>query len=277
VVLFFLFALACKSMPPPRAESSLKAADKTDAMNRIQGNLALAAQNLAAAKGFGPSDTPGSVVILRVIPEGPGCPDGTTSHLISPDGMVFSMLFDQFYAELLTDPLEGEKTSSCLVSVEISYPKNLEMVILDAEAVGFYSLAGDPEVTSDVTASQASTYTLQNQAGVDGLPAGPFISTWQSPPNENSFSVPDQLFLQVPQDCTGYVKLKIDLNLKLTRQPQEELPKQYGYIAIDSHAGQFAPPASLNKDLYHAMFFGFKPSAVACPEEHRIFLPIIQK
>lgn len=282
-VLFLLFTVACKSLPPPRTESSVKAADKTQAMQNIQANLTNKAQTLAAGSGYGPTANLQSVQILRVQSEGTGCPDGTTSHLISPDGLLFSMLFDEFYAELQTEPtLEWAKTSSCLLSVEISYPKTLEMVILDAEAVGFYSLAGDPNALSDVQATQASTYTLQNQAGVDGESVGPYETSWASPPgpNEDSFSLPDQLFLQVPPDCTGYVKLKIKLDIGLSRLAQEEQPKQYGYIAIDSHAGQFAPDATKNKDLYHAMFFGFKPrpSEIVCPpEEQKIYLPIIQK
>ena len=60
---------------------------------------------------------------------GNGCPNGTTSHAITPDGTTLSILFDNYVAE------PGNKT--CNIAIPVHVPNGFQVSTLKADFRGF--------------------------------------------------------------------------------------------------------------------------------------------
>jgi hypothetical protein len=76
---------------------------------------------------------------------GNGCPDGTMSVAFAPDNLSFSILYDQFVAQV--DPASSPKkggaqkdTMSCSINVPIEIPENMRMEITRVDFRGFAGL-----------------------------------------------------------------------------------------------------------------------------------------
>ncbi|MCK5917976.1 MAG: DUF4360 domain-containing protein [Cocleimonas sp.] len=85
--------------------------------------LALAAQTSVAA--------PSNNIVHFKAPAmgGNGCPSGTTSHVITPDGTTLSILFDSYAAE------PGNK--SCNIAIPVHVPNGFQVSTLKADFRGF--------------------------------------------------------------------------------------------------------------------------------------------
>jgi Domain of unknown function (DUF4360) len=80
--------------------------------------------------------TPAPVKLLGLSYGGNGCPAGSASVSVSPDGQELALLFDKFVA-LGNDPQQSRK--SCNISIPIKVPPGFQISLYDAEYRGYVS------------------------------------------------------------------------------------------------------------------------------------------
>jgi hypothetical protein len=81
--------------------------------------------------------------------EANGCPEGTYSVVVSPDGTTLSILFDQFTLNS-SDPASGMRRKVCRISTPLSLPANQSIGVYKVDYRGFAKLAAKQETELDV-------------------------------------------------------------------------------------------------------------------------------
>jgi hypothetical protein len=103
-------------------------------------SLNLVKSFLAGATFLAASVTPAfaapKVEILGAGYGGNGCPDGSASVTVSPDGQELTLLFDQFIAE---GNNVKESRKSCNLSIPIKVPQGFQISLYDADYRGYVS------------------------------------------------------------------------------------------------------------------------------------------
>lgn len=116
---------------------------------------------------------------------GNGCPSGSASATLSPDGKSLSVIFDQFLAE--AGPASGRTMDrkSCNIAVPVHVPNGFSVSILAVDYRGFVSLpqgatarmqaeyffAGmtGPKFAQDFRGRMDQDYTFNNTLGVQAM------------------------------------------------------------------------------------------------------------
>lgn len=116
---------------------------------------------------------------------GNGCPAGSASASVSPDGSSLSIIFDQFIAE--AGPASGRTMDrkSCNVAVPVHVPNGFSISIIAVDYRGFVSLpqgasarmtaeyffAGmqGPRFAQDFRGRMDQDYTFNNQLGIQAM------------------------------------------------------------------------------------------------------------
>lgn len=116
---------------------------------------------------------------------GNGCPAGTASAVLSPDGKALSIIFDQFVTEAGQGSGRTMDRKSCNIAVPVHVPNGFSISILAVDYRGFVSLpqgatarlqaeyffAGmrGPVFAKDFLGRQDTNYTFNNQLGVQAM------------------------------------------------------------------------------------------------------------
>ncbi|MBD2488896.1 DUF4360 domain-containing protein [Aulosira sp. FACHB-615] len=82
----------------------------------------------------GPAFAADKVEILGAEYGGNGCPEGSASVNVSPDGQELSILFDQFIA---LGNQSSERRKSCNLSIPIKVPQGFQISLYDADYRGY--------------------------------------------------------------------------------------------------------------------------------------------
>ncbi|MBD2300486.1 DUF4360 domain-containing protein [Nostoc sp. FACHB-87] len=82
----------------------------------------------------GPAFAAEKVEILGAEYGGNGCPEGSASVNVSPDGQELSILFDQFIA---LGNQSSERRKSCNLSIPIKVPQGFQISLYDADYRGY--------------------------------------------------------------------------------------------------------------------------------------------
>lgn len=136
---------------------------------------------IAAFIGFvgcsiGLAEVPDFVKVVGVNYGGTGCPGGTVSTTISPDLDSFTLVFDQFVAQMGYGVSASESRKFCQVNVALRFPQGWSYSIIDATYRGYASL--DRGITGIQKSSyyftgHPETYTFQSTF------RGPFDGDYQ--------------------------------------------------------------------------------------------------
>ncbi|MEJ1935051.1 DUF4360 domain-containing protein, partial [Nostoc sp. NIES-2111] len=113
----------------------------------------LAAATLITAS-VGPALASSKVEILGAEYGGNGCPDGSASVSVSPDGQELTILFDKFIAE---GNKSTERRKSCNMSIPIKVPQGFQISLYDADYRGY--------VSPSTTARLRAEYFFAGQRG----------------------------------------------------------------------------------------------------------------
>ena len=70
-----------------------------------------------------------------------GCPEGSYSIVISPDGTILSILFDQFTVESNSTSVSGKERKVCRISSPLRLPANHSIGVYKVDYRGFAKLA----------------------------------------------------------------------------------------------------------------------------------------
>lgn len=116
---------------------------------------------------------------------GNGCPNGSASATLSPDGKSLSVIFDQFITEAGRNLGKTMDRKSCNIAIPVHVPNGFSISILAVDYRGFVSLpqgataklqaeyffAGmaGPRFAQDFYGRQDRDYTFTNQLGVQAM------------------------------------------------------------------------------------------------------------
>ncbi len=116
---------------------------------------------------------------------GNGCPNGSASATLSPDGKALSVIFDQFITE--AGPSSGKQIDrkSCNVAIPVHVPNGFSVSIIAVDYRGFVSLPSNatarlqaeyffagmtgPRFAQDFRGRQDTDYTFNNTLGVQAM------------------------------------------------------------------------------------------------------------
>lgn len=79
-----------------------------------------------------------------------GCPEGSYSVVMSPDGTTLSILFDQFTVESRGNSISGMQRKFCRISSPLNLPTNYSIGVYKVDYRGFAQLLAKQETELDV-------------------------------------------------------------------------------------------------------------------------------
>ncbi|MFN6464786.1 MAG: DUF4360 domain-containing protein [Nostoc sp. DedVER02] len=124
---------------------------KTTSINFIKSFLAAATLITASV---GPAFANDKVEIVSAEYGGNGCPEGSASVSVSPDGQELSILFDKFIA---VGNKAEERRKNCNLSIPIKVPQGFQISLYDADYRGY--------VAPDTTGRLRAEYFFAGQRG----------------------------------------------------------------------------------------------------------------
>jgi len=152
---------------------------------------------------------------------GTGCPQGSLSTAISPDGQAVTVTFDQYDAEVGPDT-QPVVRQFCNLNLPMNIPSGWQYSLVELDYRGYLSL--DPHVE----ARQTSEYYFQGQQGPS------FSSVWYGP-EDRDFDFSDVIGLETHNwswsPCYEQRHLTIKTSMVLNNRRNR---LGYGYITTDS-------------------------------------------
>ena len=79
-----------------------------------------------------------------------GCPEGSYSTVISPDGTTLSILFDKFTVQSMSTSAGGNERKVCRISAPLNLPSNYSIGVYKVDYRGFAKLAAKQEAQLEV-------------------------------------------------------------------------------------------------------------------------------
>lgn len=127
-----------------------------------------------------PADAVGSFGVESVAYSGSGCPDGSVTSALTPDGTTFSLAFSRFAVEAGPGIDPAERARSCKLHVKLRVPKNAAYSLVSVDYRGFASLE------DGVRADRASSYHFT------GEPPEPALRHPLSGPMDGDYAFRDE-------------------------------------------------------------------------------------
>lgn len=160
---------------------------------------------LAATSASAFADAPDYVEIKNIVYAGSGCPAGTVAENLSPDKQAFTLLFDNYIAEVGPGVSAREKRKNCQINVTLDFPQGWTFAIADVDYRGYASL------DRGVTGVQQAAYYFQGESQTGTL------QTTLRGPVDKDFHIRDSLALSalVWAPCGAKRSLNINSQIRL--------------------------------------------------------------
>ncbi len=169
---------------------------------------------------------PSSVRVRNISYAGSGCPAGTVAQNLSSDFSAFTLLFDQYAAEVGPNVPFSQKRKNCQLNIDLEVPPGWSYTLFSVDTRGYVSL--EP----GVSAVQQSTYYFQGQM------QNARLRTTMVGPLDQNYQARDQLGLSslVWSPCSAVRSLNINTEVRA-----DNTYNRYGQglITIDSVDGDF--------------------------------------
>lgn len=120
---------------------------------RISMGAALLLQGKAAF-----ADAPTYVRVRSISYAGSGCPAGSVAKNVSQDRQAFTLLFDQYIAEVGPGVPFIQRRKNCQLTVDLDFPSGWTYTVVTVDTRGY--IAADP----GTNVTQQSSYYFQGQA-----------------------------------------------------------------------------------------------------------------
>lgn len=132
------------------------------------------------------AQVPAGVHIQQIQAMGNGCPAGSYSAMIAPDGQSFSLLLDQYIAESTRQMTLDRKT--CQLRVDFAVPPGWQYAIISADYRGFASVEGGALATHQALYSFDGSKPPNERPGFqDGSSYSFKIQNFNGPFQDNYF------------------------------------------------------------------------------------------
>ncbi len=125
--------------------------------------LSLLSSLISPIASNGDSPRPDDVHIARLTYAGSGCPAGTVSELVTPDGRAFTLLFDNYVAEAGPGIPLSSGRKNCQIAVDLRFPSGFSYSIFEVDYRGYAKL------DRGATGVQKSSYYFQGSAQTASL------------------------------------------------------------------------------------------------------------
>lgn len=148
---------------------------------------------------------------------GNGCPAGTASATISPDGSAISILFDQYMAEAGNTTGRRIDRKSCNLAIPIQVPNGYSVALLKVDYRGFNAVPAGAYNRFDVEYFWAGA-------------RGPRFSRTFTGPANSDFSLTDELLAStlVWSPCGASVNLRV--NSSMMAQSNSRMEQTLGTV-----------------------------------------------
>jgi hypothetical protein len=178
---------------------------------------------LAATTASAFADAPDYVEITNIVYAGSGCPAGSVAENLSPDRQAFTLLFDNYIAEVGPGVSAREKRKNCQINVSLDFPQGWTFAIADVDYRGYASL------DRGVTGVQQASYYFQGE-GKTGT-----LQTIMRGPLDKDFQIRDTLALTalVWAPCGAKRSLNINSQVRLDSNSRHAV----GLLTTDSIDG----------------------------------------
>jgi hypothetical protein len=152
------------------------------------------------------ADVPGYVHVRAISYAGSGCPAGSVAQNVSPDLQAFTLLFDQYIAEVGPGVPLGNSRKNCQILVDLDFPAGWSFSVLTVDYRGFADLE------AGVSGQQQSSYYFQGQGATARL------ATNFSGPTSRDYQIRDTLGLSavVWSPCGAQRALNINTQVRLS-------------------------------------------------------------
>jgi len=173
---------------------------------------------LAASGGEGDIKNPSGAFFVSVKPNGTGCPRGTTSTSISPDGKTFTTTFSAF--EAIVNKNQSIAVKDCQLAIKLKSPTGFSYTVTEffyqgyavlekgqnARQIAKYYFQGAPvqaeEARTELVGPFDDTYTFQDKVKTTDL-------VWSPCGVERDLNVRATLRLQNEGRKDGYINLGV--------------------------------------------------------------------
>lgn len=163
---------------------------------------------------------------------GSGCPAGTASATVSPDGSAVSILFDQYIAEAGGTTGKRIDRKSCNLAIPIQVPSGYSVALLQVDYRGFNAVPVGGQNRFDVEYFWAGS-------------RGPRLSRVFRGPDNSNFDLRDNLIAStmVWSPCGASVNLRV--NSSMMAQANQRMDQTMGVLDSTDVSGSL---------LYHFQF-----------------------
>lgn len=172
------------------------------------------------------ADSPSYVEIDNISYGGTGCPAGSVSENVSDDYQAFTLLFDEYVAEIGPGISRREARKACQITVDLKFPQGWSFTIMDVDYRGYASL------DRKVTGTQQSDYYFQGQRGSARL-----TTNFRGEMDED-YEINDKLGLSavVWSPCGANRALNIKTQVRLASRDR----RASGLMTVDSVDGELS-------------------------------------
>ena len=170
------------------------------------------------------AQVPGYVHVRSLSWAGSGCPAGSVASNVSPDLQAFTLLFDNYIAQIGPGVPLTESRKNCQIAVDLDFPSGWSYSILTVDYRGYADLE------SGVRGEQSSAYYFQ------GSTATPRLTTTMNGPAARDYQIRDTLGVAatVWSPCGASRALNINSQVRLTSSNRNAR----GMLTVDSIDGQ---------------------------------------
>ncbi|MBU2897762.1 DUF4360 domain-containing protein [Vibrio hepatarius] len=219
---------------------------KLSILTLLAASSTLLATNVLAEVELAQLD-PSQVTIQSLQSSGSGCPFGTVSSTIAPDGKSFVLGFDEYIAEAGPDISRRENRKNCQITAVLGIPNGYAFTLADVNYRGYADL------DEHVMAQQTSTYFFAGERQEARL-----SSAFTGPISDN-YQISDRIGLQslVWSSCNATEPVVIKSEVKVDNRNARQ---NSGLITLDTIDGK----------LTHSYGLMFKKCGDVSPSGERI-------
>ncbi len=154
-------------------------------MKRIQKSLAILGVSLLGTltASAANADAPDYVRVKSIAYNGSGCPVGSVATNVASDRQAFTLLFDQYIAEVGPGVPFRERRKNCQINLDLDFPSGWSYTIFTVDYRGYAALERGTK------ASQQASYYFQGQGQTATL------KTVLTGPTDRNFNIRDTLGL----------------------------------------------------------------------------------
>lgn len=186
--------------------------------------LCMAFQLLVGLSVPAMADAPDYVLVRNIAYAGSGCPAGSVAQNIAPDLQAFTLLFDDYVAEVGPGVSFVQRRKNCQLNIDLDFPQGWSFSILTVDYRGYVALE------QRVTGLQQSSYYFQGQVATARL------NTPMVGPMDRDFQIRDTLGINavVWSPCGASRALNINTEIRLSNSRN---PLGFGVMTTDSIDG----------------------------------------